>query len=1002
MTVRPTLFVSYRRTQTSAVRPVVAALERAGIDCFFDQDDIDPLADFPERVRQGIDDSHALLVWWSADYGDSDHCLAELRRAWQHARRRSSDVGRRIWLLNPENAGHHVFAGELDAKNFLVPPAAADLDTWAQRLTSRLDALLAEGPLADERASLAPGVLRHVPTPNARFTGRGATLLRIHSKLFPPQIGVQADGAAVWLHGMGGLGKTEVAAKYAHDFAHAYPGGVFWLSFAGFEPSAPLDPAAAEIAAYRALEGAFAREPELQAKLLRDAEGKPLSWTQARAKVAAWLAQPGTDVAPPAYLWVLDNVPPMSPQDLRAQVLDGWTAPTPAGRTLLTTRDARVAAGFIEERLEELGEVDALRLLARFRPITPAERGQVEALAREVGRHTIALMLLGHRVAADGDYAKTLATLKTAGRLDRLEQIAGRLQKDLGAAARSVVATFELSIAPLDARACRLLALASVCAPNEAIPRDLLRAAFGGDDTGDDFADAVTALLSASLLSARRGHEAVDIHPLVADVAARLLGVTSEREGEEIAQALLPRIASADDIRTHAAIGDDIVHARHVAAGLESGSGVWLALRIGRFEAARGQYAAALQAEEAACVVSRRVLGDEHPDTLMSMNNLALTLRAQGDLNGARVLQEQALAVCRRVLGEEHPATLTSMNNLALTLSAQGDLAGARVLEEQVLAARCRVLGEEHPDTLTSMNNLASTLWAQGDLAGARVLQEEVLAVRCRVLGEEHPDTLTSMNNLASTLWAQGDLAGAKMLQEQALAVRRRVQGEEHPTTLTSMNNLAETLRAQGDLAGARALQDQALAVRRRVLGEEHPATLTAMNNLAGTLGNQGDLAGARALQEQVLAARRRLLGEEHPDTLTSMNNLAETLRDQGDLAGARALHEQVLAVHRRVLGEEHPDTLGSMTYLAGTLWVQGDLAGARALQEQVLAARLWVLGEEHPATEDAAFGLLVISHQQGDKEQVRKLIEVSPPRLAARLKAWLAEQTEVAATAAR
>ena len=49
----------------------------------------------------------------------------------------------------------------------------------------------------------------------------------------------------------------------------------------------------------------------------------------------------------------------------------------------------------------------------------------------------------------------------------------------------------------------------------------------------------------------------------------------------------------------------------------------------------------------------------------MSMNNLADTLRAQGDLNGARELQEKVLEIRRRILGEEHPDTLTSMNNLA-------------------------------------------------------------------------------------------------------------------------------------------------------------------------------------------------------------------------------------------------------------------------------------------------------------------------------------------------
>ena len=103
-----------------------------------------------------------------------------------------------------------------------------------------------------------------------------------------------------------------------------------------------------------------------------------------------WPAQPGGD-GTPAYVWVVDNVPLMLPWDLRAQVLDGWRAPTPAGRTLLTTRDMRVADGFVEERLEELGELDALRLLARFRPIADVERGEAEdtacRLAADRGHH---------------------------------------------------------------------------------------------------------------------------------------------------------------------------------------------------------------------------------------------------------------------------------------------------------------------------------------------------------------------------------------------------------------------------------------------------------------------------------------------------------------------------------------------------------------------------------------------------------------------------------------
>ena len=65
----------------------------------------------------------------------------------------------------------------------------------------------------------------------------------------------------------------------------------------------------------------------------------------------------------------------------------------------------------------------------------------------------------------------------------------------------------------------------------------------------------------------------------------------------------------------------------------------------------------------------------------------------------------------KRVRGEEHPNTPRSMGNLASTYQNQGRWNEAEGLEVQVqvIETRKRVLGEEHPDTLTSMANLAST-----------------------------------------------------------------------------------------------------------------------------------------------------------------------------------------------------------------------------------------------------------------------------------------------------
>jgi tetratricopeptide (TPR) repeat protein len=99
-------------------------------------------------------------------------------------------------------------------------------------------------------------------------------------------------------------------------------------------------------------------------------------------------------------------------------------------------------------------------------------------------------------------------------------------------------------------------------------------------------------------------------------------------------------------------------------------------------------------------------------DRLASYRHGALAAYTQ-----AQPLYERALAIYERVLGPDHPDTAASLSNLALLLRAQGDLAGARPLFERALAIRERVLGPDHPNTAESLNNLASLLKDQGEFA---------------------------------------------------------------------------------------------------------------------------------------------------------------------------------------------------------------------------------------------------------------------------------------------
>jgi tetratricopeptide (TPR) repeat protein len=207
---------------------------------------------------------------------------------------------------------------------------------------------------------------------------------------------------------------------------------------------------------------------------------------------------------------------------------------------------------------------------------------------------------------------------------------------------------------------------------------------------------------------------------------------------------------------------------------------------------------------------------------LRLLDQAAVYQKSRGQYQQALTLHTQVLDGRRQILGDDHPDTLRSVNSVAELRRKVGNIHGAHNLHEQVLDARKRVLGEDHPDTLHSMNELAGVRRALSDLQGSHDLVEEAFLTRHRVLGEDHPDTLWSMHGLATISRELGDLDGARQLYEKAIAARRRVLGEDHPDTLWSMHALATTRRELGDLQGARECRNTSLS-----LGNESWARIT-------------------------------------------------------------------------------------------------------------------------------------------------------------------------------
>ncbi len=322
----------------------------------------------------------------------------------------------------------------------------------------------------------------------------------------------------------------------------------------------------------------------------------------------------------------------------------------------------------------------------------------------------------------------------------------------------------------------------------------------------------------------------------------------------------------------------------------------------------------------------------------------------QGAYAQAEFWCEHCLKGIQARFGEDHPATTKSVLWLGILYQAQGRYGDAESFYQKALTLM-QQLGESHPIIANVLNNLASLYQVQGRYGDAEPLHQTALVLKQQRCGEEHPAVATFLNNLAELYKVQRRYGDAKPLFEKALALKQQLFGEHHPAVATSLNNLAAFYRAQGRYGDAKPLFEKALALRQQLFGEHHPAVATSLNNLAGLHYAQGHYGDAKPLFEKALALRQRLFGEHHLDVATSLNNLAELYRTQKRYGDARSLLEQSLVLRQQLLGKKHPDVATSLNNLAGLYYAQGRYREAELFYCQALQILEQRLGKGHPNT---------------------------------------------------
>ena len=125
-----------------------------------------------------------------------------------------------------------------------------------------------------------------------------------------------------------------------------------------------------------------------------------------------------------------------------------------------------------------------------------------------------------------------------------------------------------------------------------------------------------------------------------------------------------------------------------------------------------------------------RQLGDDHRYALEMRHAFALRRQRQG-LHDARTeaLYLDLLERRKRVLGEEHRDTLSTSDNLGWLYNEQGRFAEAEALHRRTLEIRRRVLGELDFETNRSRRNLTISLNGQGKIDESRQLNSERLSM---------------------------------------------------------------------------------------------------------------------------------------------------------------------------------------------------------------------------------------------------------------------------------
>jgi len=252
--------------------------------------------------------------------------------------------------------------------------------------------------------------------------------------------------------------------------------------------------------------------------------------------------------------------------------------------------------------------------------------------------------------------------------------------------------------------------------------------------------------------------------------------------------------------------------------------------RLARASNYMANYALSLKYYKKAAMIFEKHLNIDDITTADVYGSIASIYHEQGEYQQAHEWFEKAIAIVQ--IHPENEITVTIYNNLAGLYSHQNKYESALAYYEKSLMLCKSILGKEHPDVAITLNNIGSVYLNRGDYTDAMDLFEKSLKIYEKAQELESLSAANTYGNMAQVLCRQKNYMQAYEMERKALAIREYLLGEEHPDTATSYNNIAFVFSKWDDNSKALEFYNKALKIIRKTKGEEHPRTITTYKNI--------------------------------------------------------------------------------------------------------------------------------------------------------------------------